>query len=349
MGCRLVHVTSFISTFVYSPSPCWCGQAKAFTLSPARVRVRVSYLSRCFLSPPSSCFNTDVRVSIYADDILPQERTEKEDIIELLRASHAAESEPSPPPTSAVSATAVVASIHEDEVENDGDEDDEVAAASASADMFRSVAGVKDPAAEGMSPPRRGSPVSMSWQQSSSLPEAPLRLSDILAARGTARARVDTSSSVAAEAGTDAGSIAGGFGGVGGSEGIFDPDADTEPGGEGDAEEATSGAAGQSHATPSDEEKKEAVDTFMGITQVVSSKAVQFLEATEWNVGAAINLFMESGGDSGATPGSRDQVTRPTRSGDGDNSSAWRYSASMQGASRSAGRGNVDEENAVRL
>lgn len=303
------------------------------------------------LYPPFVFFSfiTDVRVTIYIDGILPQEQATKEDIIELLRASHPAESEPSPPPTSAVSATAVVASVDEDEVESDGDEGDEVAAASASADIFRSVVGVKDAATEGMSPPRRGSPVSMSWQQSSSLPEAP-RLSDILAARGMARARVDTSSSVAAEAGTDAGSIAGGFGGVGGSEGIFDPDADTEPGGDGDAEEATSDAAGQSHATSSDEEKREAVDTFMGITQVVSSKAVQFLEATEWNVGAAINLFMESGGDSGATPASRDQVTRPSRSGDIDNSSAWRYSARIHGVSRGDGLGNGDEEdeNAVR-
>lgn len=288
------------------------------------------------------------------DIILLQERSERKDIIELLRASHAAKSEPSPPSTSVVSATAEVAAVDEDEVENDGDEDDEVAAASASADMFRSVVGMKDLATGGMSPPRRGSPVSMSWQQSS-LPEAP-RLSDILAARGMARARGDTSSSVAAEAGTDAGSIAGGFGGVGGSEGIFDPDADAEPGAEADAEEATSGGAGatgQGHTTSSDEEKREAVDTFMGITQVVSSKAVQFLEATEWNVGAAINLFMESGGDSGATPATRDRAARPSRSGvevDGDNSAALRYSARTQGVSRGAGRGNGDgeDENAVR-
>lgn len=47
-------------------------------------------------------------------------------------------------------------------------------------------------------------------------------------------------------------------------------------------------------------EKKEMVDTFVGVTQAARSKAVTFLQATDWSIDAALNLFMESGGDGGA-------------------------------------------------
>lgn len=48
--------------------------------------------------------------------------------------------------------------------------------------------------------------------------------------------------------------------------------------------------------------RQELVDTFVGVTQESRSKAWQFLNATDWNIDAALNLFMESGGDGeGAT------------------------------------------------
>ena len=202
--------------------------------------------------------------------------------------------------------------------------------------MPRSLGGVKGLPSEGMSPPRRGSPVSFSWQQAST-PEVPQQFSDSLTARVMARARVDTSSSVAVEVGTDAGSIAGGGGGGGGGEGgegSSDHDADAEPEANPEAGEASSG-----DAAPTSDEQREAVDTFMGITQVSSSKAVQFLEATEWSVGAAINLFMESGGDSVTAPTSRHGEDRASRSGgepDGGNSPTPRNSPSAQAGSGSS-------------
>lgn len=149
----------------------------------------------------------------------------------------------------------------------------------------------------------------------------------------------DTSSSVGAEVGTDAGSRGrggggSGYGGAGGrgsgyGEGYGDGDGDeSDRGMDEDDMEAfsshsslsaaavvgrrpvgTAGAAAGagvsaagSHLSGMDEseaeERREALETFMAVTQVGSSAtAAQFLDATDWSPDAAINLFLESGGD----------------------------------------------------
>lgn len=73
------------------------------------------------------------------------------------------------------------------------------------------------------------------------------------------------------------------------------------------------------------ERRHELIDTFVSVTQASGSKARQFLDATDWSIDAALNLFMESGGDSVGTGGS----------GDGGRSGA-------QGATTSTGSGNGD-------
>ena len=151
-------------------------------------------------------------------------------------------------------------------------------------------------------------------------PPAAPELRDILAAGGMRNAR-DDASSVGADAGTDAGSIAGfggawgggGDDGVSGSEGEGDAPSGAEgagsAGGAGDAAGAALGLGlglgvpppGTTDAAISDD-RQEALDMFMSVTQESREKAAQFLGATDWRIDAALNLFMESGGEGAPAP-----------------------------------------------
>lgn len=133
-------------------------------------------------------------------------------------------------------------------------------------------------------------------------PPAAPELRDILAAGGMRNAR-DDASSVGADAGTDAGSIAGGGGvwGGGGDDGGSGSDGEVETasgapvaGGAGPGPGLGLGAA---ETDPAGDERQEALDMFMSVTQESREKAAQFLGATDWRIDSAINLFMESGGE----------------------------------------------------
>lgn len=70
------------------------------------------------------------------------------------------------------------------------------------------------------------------------------------------------------------------------------------------AKEATDTAVEQpSEQGESSGRRSELVETFVGVTQASRSKALQFLNATDWSIDAALNLFMESGGDGMGTAG----------------------------------------------
>lgn len=64
-------------------------------------------------------------------------------------------------------------------------------------------------------------------------------------------------------------------------------------------------------------EKLDKVATFVAITQQARSMAFQFLRATDWRLDAAINLFMESGGDTGAGAAAGSKLAAGARGGGG--------------------------------
>lgn len=192
-------------------------------------------------------------------------------------------------------------------------------------------------ASSSLSPPRHFSPMSFGSPPpagagagagaGAAAAGAPPRqqLSDILALGGMGRQPGDTSSSVGAEIGnrgsgygddeqsdrgmdeddmeaffshsslsTAAVISGGGAAGATGAAGVA-----------GAASAASAGASAGSRLAGMDEseakERREALELFMAVTQVGSSAtAGQFLDATDWSPDAAINLFLESGGDAAA-------------------------------------------------
>ena len=263
-----------------------------------------------------------------AQEIHVEDETDRDHVVGLLQASMAADlpsSPPSPPPPSRLPGAAGAA-----------------AAPAPPGDV------------SSLSPPRRFSPMSFGSPPppagagagsaaAAAAAAAPPRqqLSDILALGGMGRPPGDTSSSVGAEVGTDAGSRGrgsgyGGGGGRGSGYGDDDGDGDDEEsdrgvdeddmeafsshsslsalavvgsggGGGGAGATGAAGAAGAGAGASSRlagmdeneaEERREALEMFMAVTQVGSSAtATQFLDATDWSPDAAINLFLESGGD----------------------------------------------------
>lgn len=145
-------------------------------------------------------------------------------------------------------------------------------------------------------------------------PPAAPELRDILAAGGMRNAR-DDASSVGADAGTDAGSIAGfsiaGGGGVwggGGDDGGSGSDGEVDAA-SGAPEAGGTGLGlglglglGAAGTDPAGDERQEALDMFMSVTQESREKAAQFLGATDWRIDSALNLFMESGGEGAPAP-----------------------------------------------
>lgn len=145
-------------------------------------------------------------------------------------------------------------------------------------------------------------------------PPAAPELRDILAAGGMRNAR-DDASSVGADAGTDAGSIAGGS--IAGGGGVWGGGGDDGGSGSDGEVDAASGAPeavgtglglglgqglGAAGTDPAGDERQEALDMFVSVTQESREKAAQFLGATDWRIDSALNLFMESGGEGAPAP-----------------------------------------------